>query len=77
MLSRYGDCLRSGWPGFYSLQCKDFLFTASKLNCGPTQPPIEFVSHAISLGWEEKGSSRVEVKKVEALPLLNLCPCAV
>jgi hypothetical protein len=55
-LSWYSDSLWVGQPGSSSQHGKIFLFsTVSRLALGPTQPPIQWVLGAISLGvkWPE------------------------
>jgi hypothetical protein len=39
--SRYSDNLRVRRPGFYSWQCKIFLFASSTPTVGPAQPAIQ------------------------------------
>jgi hypothetical protein len=64
-LSRNSDGLRAGRPGFNSRQYKIFLFsTASRSAVGPTQPPIQCIPGALSLGSKPDQStpSSTEVK---------------
>jgi hypothetical protein len=77
-LSRYSDELQAGRPGFDSRQCKIFLIsTASTPTLGPTQPPIQWVPEALSLGVKRQVREAdhspqfsTEVKKYEAIPPL-------
>jgi hypothetical protein len=70
--------LRGGRPGFGSQQYKIFLFfTASRPKVGPTQPPIQWVSRALSPRLKRTGSeadhsppSSTEVKNGGAIPPL-------
>jgi hypothetical protein len=50
-ITKYSDGLRAGWPGFDSRQgAKVSLHsTASRPVLGPTQPPTQWVSGALSL----------------------------
>jgi hypothetical protein len=73
--------LWAGRLGFYSLQCKIFLFsTVSRPTLGPTQPPIQWVWWSLSLGIKRQGReadhsppSSAEVKKGGAtLPLPHM-----
>jgi hypothetical protein len=48
--------LQAGRPRFDSRQCKIFLFsTASRPTLEPTQPPIQWVPGALSLGVKQQG----------------------
>jgi hypothetical protein len=50
-LNLYKDVLLAGWPGFHSWQCKIvILSTVSRLTLGLTQPSIQLVRGALSLG---------------------------
>jgi hypothetical protein len=47
----YSDELRAEWAGFDSQQHNNFLFpTASSPTWGPTQPHIQWIPAALSLG---------------------------
>jgi hypothetical protein len=79
--SRDSDELRVGRPGFNSQQCKIFLLsTASRSTLGPTQPPIQWVSRALSAGVKRQGReadnsppSNAKAKKSGAIsPLLHM-----
>jgi hypothetical protein len=76
--SRHSDRLRAGRPGFDSRNDEIFLFsTPSRPALGPTQPPIQWVSGAISSEVKQPGreadhspQSSAEVKNGRAiLPL--------
>jgi hypothetical protein len=57
--SRYSDCLRAGRPRGRSSslgRVKNFhLFMSSRPALGPTQPPIQWVQGALSLGVKQQG----------------------
>jgi hypothetical protein len=72
------DGLRTGRPGFDSRQCKIFLFsTAFRPTLGPTQPPIQRLPGAFSLGIKRQGReadhsppTSAEIRKGGAIPPL-------
>jgi hypothetical protein len=56
-LSRHSDGLRAGQPGIYSQLRRDILLfsTAFRPSLGPTQPPVQWVSGALSSRIKEPG----------------------
>jgi hypothetical protein len=72
------DLIRPVCPGFDSQQGKNILFfTASRPTLGPTQPPIQWISGAISPDAKRPGReadqshpSSAEVKNGGAIPPL-------
>jgi hypothetical protein len=72
------DGIQAGRPGFDSQQCKSFLFsTASRPTPGPTQPPIQLLSRALSPwikrpghGADHSPPTSAEVKTSGAIPPL-------
>jgi hypothetical protein len=73
--SWYSDWLRAGQPRSWSSspdKVKNFLFSmSSRPALGPTQPPIQWVPRALSLGVKRPGSeadhsppASAEVKKM-------------
>jgi hypothetical protein len=84
LLSRYSSGLRAGRSGFdFRRELGIFLFTTvSRTGLGPTQPPIQWVPRALSLGVKRPGReadhsppSSAEVKNAwsyTSIPLICL-----
>jgi hypothetical protein len=84
-ISRRGVWIQAGRSGFYSRQCKIFIFAASRPALRLTQSPIQWVPGAASSGLKRQGREAdhappfsAEVKNGGAIhPLLHMSSCVV